>query len=639
MPLAHFQRTIVNRAGDIQPGAAVAVYDEQSGALVPIKSDREGLTGKSNPFTVGSDALADFYVTGGAYRIVATLGAFSVEWRYVPIGLLQEYDLDVLLNNRRAQVRAATTGNVTISTALNNGDTIDGVTLVTADLVLVKDQTAPEQNGIYVVGTSPARAADFDEFNDHAGAMIAVLEGDDNANTLWISSANVGGTLDTTAIPFTKVTPTLNVVAERPLHLECTPDPFPSVPHKPVVYADWSTMPWLDPGFTVTRGSAGTSQDRKGAIQTSSAGVPRFHTIYSSGDTGLLIEGSRTNILLRSRALDHTSWNKANLTVSADAVIGLDGAMSADKLVEAASTGMHALTQNVIVAADTVHTLSYLFRAGERSHFQIALYQSTSPFTGLTVNFNLATGVVVSSSPGSGITNTDASIIAYPGGWYLCSITAQLAAGVTAASCQINLQTSAGGTASYLGDGSSGLYVTEAQLEPGAFASSRIRTDSSQVTRSADVCTRSNADGFINLVEGTLFAEFVPIFDQGAGAFPGAVALSSGSSSNRHLIYQWGSDDRLYAATTNGGAAQANLSSSATITYGAAARVAYRYKADDFGASFNGAAPVTDPSGSLPTVSQMDVGSVSASPLFGIVKKVAYFQRGVTNLQLQAMAA
>ena len=43
---------------------------------------------------------------------------------------------------------AATTANITISTALNNGDTLDGVTLSTNDRVLVKDQSNSSQNGI-----------------------------------------------------------------------------------------------------------------------------------------------------------------------------------------------------------------------------------------------------------------------------------------------------------------------------------------------------------------------------------------------------------------------------------------------------------------------------------------------------------
>lgn len=106
---------------------------------------------------------------------------------------------------KRARVRVATTANVTISTALNNGDTLDGVSLVTGDLVLVKDQSSAAQNGVYVVGVSPARAAEFDAWAEFPGSLIAVAEGTANADTLWLCTSNDGGTLDTTALAFTRM--------------------------------------------------------------------------------------------------------------------------------------------------------------------------------------------------------------------------------------------------------------------------------------------------------------------------------------------------------------------------------------------------------------------------------------------------
>lgn len=107
---------------------------------------------------------------------------------------------------KRQTVRVATTANVTISTALNNGDSLDGVTLVTGDLVLVKNQTTTNQNGIYVVGVSPARADQFDTYNEHSGALVVVQEGTTQADTVWLCTSNAGGTLNTTAIAFSQMT-------------------------------------------------------------------------------------------------------------------------------------------------------------------------------------------------------------------------------------------------------------------------------------------------------------------------------------------------------------------------------------------------------------------------------------------------
>lgn len=106
---------------------------------------------------------------------------------------------------KRSRVRAATTGNITISGALNNGDTLDGVTLATGDLVLVKDQTTGSQNGVYVVGVTPSRAAEFDAWDEFPGSLLAVAEGTVNADTLWLCTSNTGGTLNSSALVFAKL--------------------------------------------------------------------------------------------------------------------------------------------------------------------------------------------------------------------------------------------------------------------------------------------------------------------------------------------------------------------------------------------------------------------------------------------------
>ena len=87
---------------------------------------------------------------------------------------------------------AATTGNITISTALNNGDTLDGVTLSTNDRVLVKDQSTSSQNGIYVVGSSPARAADLATGANAAGFFTFVEKGTVNADNGFVCTSDSG---------------------------------------------------------------------------------------------------------------------------------------------------------------------------------------------------------------------------------------------------------------------------------------------------------------------------------------------------------------------------------------------------------------------------------------------------------------
>ena len=103
-------------------------------------------------------------------------------------------------------VRAASTANITnISDALNAGDSIDGVTLANDDRVLLKNQTTGSENGIYVVGSSPARASDFDENAEvTGGTFVFVEEGTANADNGYVVTTDGTITVGSTAIAFTQ---------------------------------------------------------------------------------------------------------------------------------------------------------------------------------------------------------------------------------------------------------------------------------------------------------------------------------------------------------------------------------------------------------------------------------------------------
>lgn len=100
----------------------------------------------------------------------------------------------------KASVRVATTANITIATALNSGDTIDGVTLSNGDRVLVKDQSSKAENGIWVVAASPSRATDADGAGELSGGSFTfVEEGDTYGDTAWVVTTNGSITPGTTA--------------------------------------------------------------------------------------------------------------------------------------------------------------------------------------------------------------------------------------------------------------------------------------------------------------------------------------------------------------------------------------------------------------------------------------------------------
>lgn len=106
------------------------------------------------------------------------------------------------LNKRdgKQSVRVATTAAI----ALAGLQTIDGVVLVAGDRVLVKDQAAGAENGIYVAAAGAwARAMDADSGTKlNAGALVPVEAGKVNADTIWILKTDGAIIVGATPIAF-----------------------------------------------------------------------------------------------------------------------------------------------------------------------------------------------------------------------------------------------------------------------------------------------------------------------------------------------------------------------------------------------------------------------------------------------------
>lgn len=105
-------------------------------------------------------------------------------------------------------VRAVAITNVSLSNGLENGDTVEGVALATGDLVLLTAQTAPAENGVYVVVASgtASRHSSLNTYDSLCGAYFSVMEGTTKADTLWRCTSNRGGTLGSTAVAISEAT-------------------------------------------------------------------------------------------------------------------------------------------------------------------------------------------------------------------------------------------------------------------------------------------------------------------------------------------------------------------------------------------------------------------------------------------------
>jgi len=94
-------------------------------------------------------------------------------------------------------VVCGTTANITLSGL----QTLDGVTVVAGDRVLVKNQSTSSQNGIYLASsTAWSRAPDADTWDELISAICFVESGSTLAGSAWYCTIQPGGTIGTTAI-------------------------------------------------------------------------------------------------------------------------------------------------------------------------------------------------------------------------------------------------------------------------------------------------------------------------------------------------------------------------------------------------------------------------------------------------------
>ena len=150
-------------------------------------------------------------ITGGTFSgINASSTLASMGSANLSIASKQYVDSALAGIRTRLTVRAATTANVNLSGGgIANGVTIDDVSLSTGNSVLVKSQTSAAENGIYTVPSSGAasRSTEADAWDEIVGQLIAIQDGTDNGDDLYLCTSNTGGSLGSDAINYTKIFP------------------------------------------------------------------------------------------------------------------------------------------------------------------------------------------------------------------------------------------------------------------------------------------------------------------------------------------------------------------------------------------------------------------------------------------------
>jgi len=241
--------------------------------------------------------------------------------------------------------------------------------------------------------------------------------------------------------------------------------------------------------------------------------------------------------------------------------------------------------------------------------------------------FDLANGVA--GSKGSSVTFQ--TITPIGNGWYRCSITV-----TTAAVSETATITMVTGDAADDGTNGTTVDLWGAQLELASMPTSYIVTTTATVTRSADIVFVPVASFPLNTVAHTLIAEG-ECLDPQTAAFRELASLFFSSTMAvyvaRHLTY--------VKTTVNNTSLQTDMILEAVRTVGRTNRFAVASEANNFAASINGEAVVTDSAGSMPatTPTGLYVGATGTAQLNGHIRKLIYLPRRAADSELPRMSA
>lgn len=348
----------------------------------------------------------------------------------------------------------------------------------------------------------------------------------------------------------------------------------------------------------------------------------------SAGDAlGLLVEESRTNLLLRSTEFTNAAW-AGGAVAETSLEIAPNGSPAQKIRQSSGSSTFQSLLQEVAASSSTTYTRYFIVKQAEMSWIKI--FQ----FDGVTNNgayFDLANGVV--GTIDAGVT---AEIKPESNGFYRCAVTYTSNGSATAERAQIALTTANNGSFIYTGDGVSGVYVWIAQLETSSAASSPIETFGSTVTRAADNVSLATSEFPSSTSVGTLFV-YVGTQPNREG-IQHAVSLGDSGASERLAEIYNGSATEIVAY---GGGGTVNINPVGTVGT-SEYKAVFAYAANDAAVTVNGAAPVTDNTVTVgQSIDGLYIGSLGGpfNKLNGHIKKIMYVPRRMTNTELQTLTA
>ena len=402
---------------------------------------------------------------------------------------------------------------------------------------------------------------------------------------------------------------------------------FPS--SRPSLSLNFARSKKLDPRITFTRTSSATYVGEDGLIKIAPANAARFDHDPITGDSlGLLVEESRTNLLLRSEEFE-TRWNVLNTIVTTNTVetAAPNGSFTADKLSGSSSSSNIKRISQVLSFSVVSYTFSVYAKADDQNFLQLRTFASAGD---IFCNFDLSDGTV-----GDNVGVTSVGIQSLENGWYRCWIVFTPSSG--SSSVSLNFITSLTSPNLQNTTLTTSLYLWGAQLEEGDFPTSYIPTSGSTATRAYERAQilGSSLTSFLRQGEGSVICSGVVNGLNTGSTYQSWWTLDQNNSVNRIWLYARGGGNKN-EFIGGGGSTQFSINSLSNTVANQKYKLSCAYKQNDFVFCENGTQIGTDTSGDVPNVTHFGIGSRNDTQLAlnGTISNLSYYPSRLPNQQL-----
>ena len=335
--------------------------------------------------------------------------------------------------------------------------------------------------------------------------------------------------------------------------------------------------------------------------------APRFDHDPTTGESlGLLVEESRTNLLLRSEEFDQSPWAKSSVTV-AGGYLAPNGSNTAYKVTSGGANVGNIYQDPSLGALASGYRRSIWAKveSGTATVSILGRHDATNNIVTLTQEWQRFDLEI-----------TDGTFLEF---FYAVDFR-----DVTTTATEV--------------------FVWGAQLEAGSFPTSYIPTEGSTVTRAADVASisGSNFSSWFDVTQGAMYLDFLAGYDREATNNWNFASASDGTANNV-LGLRSGSGGttrrHIYMRSIAAGSAEGDAVGQLNVAINTRYKIAGAYAVDNFACISNGESVETDTSGALPTgLDQFTIGGGAGGQIpTGRYSRLTYFSQRLSNSTLQSI--